>query len=527
MKRLVLLMLVLSACDGASPLTHPEPKPCNRDADCNLGEVCLDIGCAAPDQNLVVEVVPPPSATKVASQEFANVDASKQLDFILGTPASLDLHSTLYPLEVSLRATPLFLLDYPYSLPASVIGAPTTVWLAPGTYRIRATPTDGVTPPLEVSATLPAPGAQLDISLQFPPQGQLVKLHGSIVASRIGAKQPNLRYALQLRTSDRTPLSQPARTGQGDAGPFEFNLVLAPPTDPGQSLELTASPEAGVGPSITVSGTLASVRALITDGGLSLGDTEPVQIHGEIDNAQGAPLPDATVSISADLPGSARYVSAQTKTDPAGQFTLPALHRADGGAEAYKVLIIPPDAAGLAIAEVDAVPDWASARFAPISTAPLTQVSGRVLDSDGTPTPGATVQATPVAHGSLPLVSASATASADGTFALALTPGTYHFDFSPPLALVAPSSARGPLTVEGAHTALPELRFSAPQSVSGTVAGADGRPVEGALVRVYHVLASSHDGAGGRVRSTLLARGQVLAGGGFSVVLPAPPSHAK
>lgn len=528
--RLLLLALGLTGCGRSMSSGLVGPRPCSTDADCNAGEVCLDVGCAAPDQNLVVEVVPPPAATNLTRQEFANVDASKSLDLALGAPAGIALQSNLYPLELSLRATPLYLLDYPYSLPASPLAAPETVALAPGSYRLRATPADGVTPPLELSASLPAPGVIIDVALEFLPPSRLVRLSGSVDAAHLAAHQPGLRYALQLRRTDRTPISQPARTGLGDAGPFDFNIYLAAPSDPGENLELSASPVGGVGPSVTVSGTLAALGALVADGGLSLGDVEPVQVSGEVDDAQGAPLPGATVRISADLPGSARYVSADTQSDGAGHFVVGGLHRPDGGSEAYRVLVLPPDGSGLAIAEVDANADWRTATFAPVRLARLTQVTGRVLDAQGNPAPGATVQATPAAKSPLPLVSASATAASDGSFQLALSPGTYHFDFSPPLALIAPSSARGPLAVEGDHTELPELRFSAPQTVSGTVKGPDGKPVEGALVRVFHVLKPSQpaaDGAGGPVRSTLLARGQVLAGGGFSVILPAPPSHAK
>lgn len=528
------LALVAGCGMSASKLSSVGSQSCRTDADCRSGEVCLDVGCAVPDRNLVVQVVPPSNETSLAIQDFDRVDASNNLAFTLGPPAQLKVAGSIYPFQLSVTGTPLHLPDLPYSVAPTTVTGAAQIAVPSGTYQLRATPADPAIPPILAEAVLGGPGASLDLPLTFLTLAEVRVVSGSLYGPGLLVHSPDLAYTVQLLHADGSPASQPASTGDG--GSLDFTLYAAP-ADPGETLHLSASARAGIGPSVTFDGSLETLAALAaTDGGLSLGDALPAKVSGHVADASGSPVAGAVVRLVATLPGQARFTSAPATTDATGRYTATCLHdaqHADGGSvgESYQVLVVPPSGAALAMVEAAAqVSAWAPGDavtdFGTTTLAAPTDVTGVVTDPSGSPVPGAAVQATPAGENDLPLASASTTTAADGTYHLPLTPGTYHFDFTPPLALQAPSNGRGPLAISGSSAQL-DLQFSAPHVVSGRVSDPDGHPVEGALVRIF-LPAVPHTGSAEAIqpRSTLLARSQVLPDGSFTAVLPAPASRS-
>ncbi|MBS2027475.1 MAG: carboxypeptidase regulatory-like domain-containing protein [Deltaproteobacteria bacterium] len=536
--------LMLAGCGLASTNLSPSvvPAPCSSDANCSNGQVCLDVGCVSPDQNLVVQVVPPPNRDDLATEDFDHVDDSHDISLQLGAPGTLHLTSNTYPFTVSLTGTPLHLVDQPYALQPTTVSAEAHLPVSPGLYQLLATPSDPILPPIHASASILAPGGNLDLPLQFLTHDALVRIDGVLQATTGLLNQPGLSYSVQMLHADGTPASQPALASVPDGGlvaALPFSLYVAPTTSAGEQLTLSATPHGGVGPSVTFTGSLQTLQTLAmqTDGGgFSLGLARPEHVTGTVVDPSGNPVPNAQVQLLATLPGQAKFASPVVTTGADGSFVAICLHNPaplNPGNETYQVLVIPATASALAVQQTT-LPSitWASndqvSDAGQISLTTLTQITGTVHDSQGNSVSGATVHATPTSDNVLPLQPASATTDDSGAYHLALSPGTYHFDFSPPLSVQAPSASRGPLLI-GATTDHIDVQFSSARKVTGSVTALNSQgTAEGvaqATVRAYHVSPASGLTP---ARSSLLAVGTVLSDGTFTLVLPAPtPSNSN
>ena len=532
-----LALLLFAGCGLASnQLSSFSPPQCTRDSDCSNGQVCLDVGCVAPDQNLVVQVTPPPARDDLATEDFDHVDDSQDISLQLGAPGTLHLTSNLYPFTVSFTGTPLHLTDLPYALQPTTVSAEAHLPVSPGLYELLATPADPILPPIHASANILAPGASLDLPLQFLDASALVRIDGLLQGNPMLLGQAGLSYSVQVLHADGTPASQPALADEPDGGlglmPMPFSVYVAP-TSAGEQLTLSAIPHGGVGPAVTFTGNLEAIQALSQQadgGGLSLGVASPHLANGTVVDPNGNPVVGAQVQLLAALPGQAKFASPVVTTAADGSFTASCLHDSTSitpGHESYQVLVVPATGSTLAVQQTTIPPlDWlnsdSATSFGQIALTTLTQVSGSVLDSQGNTVSGATIHATPTSDNMLPLQAASATTDDSGAYHLALTPGTYHFDFSPPLSIQAPSASRGPILI-GASTAPIDVQFSSARKVTGSVTAMNSQGVaEGvaqATVRAYHVTPASGSAP---ARSSLLAVGTVLSDGTFTLVLPAP-----
>jgi len=533
------LLAGVAAC-GFALTSQTPPKACSSDAECATNEVCLDVGCAVPETHLVFQVVPPAAiSAELPTQDFADVNVDGPVSLQLGPPGTLTVSSDVYPITLSFTGAALNLPGLALLVPPVTLNADQRVALPTGTYRVQATPTGTALPPRSLDVSVAEPGQVIDAPLRFLTPQDFPRIDG-VLRGPVGlAADTPLSYAIQAFHADGTPASQPAVAGLGRDGgalgygpSLGFSLLVAP-SSAGESLRLTASPSAGVGPTVSFSGSLTSLQAQSSadDGGLWLGTAVAHVALGKVVDPAGHAVAGAQVQLSASLAGQARYTSERVTTDDGGSYRATCLHDdAATPGESYQVLVIPPAPSHLAVTQAMVAPTWhasAASDFGTVTLASLTTASGRVLDASGNPVSNATVQVTPARDNTLPLTQGSATTDANGQYQVSLSPGLYHFDYTPPLTLQAPSASRGPLQVSGARTALADVAFSSARMAQGTVTDADGKPVAGALIRVYYVAATpsgSNDDA--TARPTLLASALSLTDGSFSVVLPAPSAHA-
>jgi chitodextrinase len=152
-------------------------------------------------------------------------------------------------------------------------------------------------------------------------------------------------------------------------------------------------------------------------------------------------------------------------------------------------------------------------------------ISGRVVESDGTPVGGATVRATAQdpGDGSAPV---ETTTEADGAYALALSPGRWTVIASPPPANpdhVIAATRR--FFIEAGHPLTRNLTLSI-ANVRGTVTDSTGAPAAGATVDVLADNGAPEPGAS----ATAAADGSYLlvapSGRGRSIVAHPPASNA-
>lgn len=532
----LLAALLLASCTGSYLSKESTPRACTLDSQCDSGQVCLEFGCASPDTGLVVLVTP--RGETLLPQTFTEVDTSKPLSLQLSPPGGFEITSDSWPLLVDTLGTYRGLPDVTPSTPtarlSSVPNTPTRLRLPAGRYTVRATPVDGPRPPLQVDVSIQAPGVFAPLALSFPTAATLVPLTGSLIAPALfelrNESRPSERveFELQAYRPDATPLSRAVRVGANGSDAAPFTLALAQ-IDLREKIRLQVTPVTGIGPHTTFEGTVEQLQLRAASPGLSLGNVRPNRLEGSVSDPEGRPVAAARVSAEGLLPGGGTFRSTEVQTDANGRFSVDVLHDPEGF-ERYRLLVVPPVEAPLAITRsVDFELRGTASPLklpAPLVVTAPTRVTGRVLDASGRPVAGATVHADPATETSttdgepLPLRAADALTDATGGFSLSLTPGSYHFDYTAPLSTQAPSATRGPFRVSGVTSSLPELQFSVARIVNGSARGPDGAALDGALVRVYRTVPASLEGTGRR--SSLIARGQVLTGGTFSVVLPAP-----
>ncbi|KQR12076.1 carboxypeptidase regulatory-like domain-containing protein [Cellulomonas sp. Leaf334] len=243
--------------------------------------------------------------------------------------------------------------------------------------------------------------------------------------------------------------------------------------------------------------TQAGATPLVLTSGQStpLGDVTLIDgaaIAGTVTDAAGAPVAGASVWVTAPTGG-----SAQATTDATGSYRASGLTAGD-----YKVQFSGPSGSLLRSEYYDDAQQWMDAD-AVTSTGTGTVsgidaeleigggVSGRVLDADGRPLPGAYVSAS--SRSGLSGVWMSASTDTDGNYSLGgLAAGDWTFQIQAPsgstfatewyLDATSGSDAEVVSIKAGVRTELDDVSLERGVTLTGRVVGPDGSPVRGASV---------------------------------------------
>lgn len=247
---------------------------------------------------------------------------------------------------------------------------------------------------------------------------------------------------------------------------------------------------------LTALATLLGLGALAPASALADGFST-YSISGTVTDDTGAPAPDVTVQVSGPS------WSSPVATDPAGHYVVSGLIPG-----AYTVTFVPPTGSPLLGESYDDDASWNPTRIT-VSTADVTgidavldhaaTVTGRVVDVDGNPIPGVSVQLQSVAF-----VYASASTGADGTFTAAgLRPGDWRVSFTAPNGSAWVSElyddAQTPETqtvvpvAPGATVTLNDAVLARGGTITGRILAPDGTPRAG--IEVYASTVSGGSGA--------------------------------
>lgn len=494
---------------------------CADDTVCPGSLVCAFGRCIDPnDQRLTtVDVEIDPSMDGVPVQSVLGVDlrASPRVDVALAPGVFVTGTVALAGEEEPEGVSALVVARPDVSIPGRVL-APTASSGADGSfslllveeqrYSVIVMAEDRSLPPLYEDDGFTADGGtsgEQSLDPLLLSRGQ-VAVTGRVRAGEGVAEQGIEKLDVRLVDDDGRIWSSTSRTGAD--GTFALALREGR-TD--LTLEVLPTPENDAFPSLRVVGVDAS--ADIDLGPISLGHVlAPVRFEARVVDASGAPLPGARLVLRAEV-GAGLY-ERQTDANDDGTFDL----SLPPGSYDAAVFGGPEDDGGglLFVSDID-VP--AANTDLVFRLPPRVAYGGRVLDADGAPVSGATVELVrlgdedgvleePLAE---VLVAFAVVADDAGRFSAVVDPGRYRVSTRPPPGSKAPAfSELVTVPAEGL-----ERNVDLPQRavVVGT-AVFDGEPVGNAYVRVFSALLDERGAA------ILLGQGAAGPDGAFEIVVP-------
>jgi len=283
-----------------------------------------------------------------------------------------------------------------------------------------------------------------------------------------------------------------------------FEVLLPPGGGEGYALHLVPTDANPHYPRVTLEDIHPNTQPDIGDITLG-GGGEAVTVAGELTNGDGGSA-GAGAQIEFAAPIGQGLYETTARADPDGHFKVDLL---PGD---YSVRVVP-DMDG-----TDAVTRWSCSvavdtpRLDPFVLQPKTELSGRILDPSGdAPVAGVVVEALLVGNGDVEgLYRAIGTLSEpDGSFRLALDPGSHDLTLIPPPHLGMPRRLEHGMALH--ETTRQEFQLRDPSVVHGVLLLPSGVPAVGFRVGVYTVA----DG-----RADLIGEGETSEDGSYRIVLP-------
>lgn len=525
--------------------------------------VCGPPECAADATLLLVAEVDPPSDSTLVRQEFGSVTIDERTGlFALALDQQVTLSGKVrVGTTGGLSSTPAATVVA--TRPSRIIGRPDVVYQAAVSpidgsyvlvvsrninaeekYSLRVSTTDtSLTPPETVSVVADA-DKEVDVTLDAPLT--LPELHGTVLDSLQKPVAGMQVQATTLATASSSSTVVSTTTTTDASGAFSIRLVSGPPG----KVMLTATPTGLISAVLPSLARVVDTTKLSAVNSLTAGLTMPplpaaVQVHYNVEgiSTSGATMPvtAATCTFTADVsdPKAADGTTAQyqtsSMTDPAsGQVTVQ-LIPAESGNRTYAVTITP-DPAQLFASRMLSLDVATGGYGADIMLNLRSQLSGRVLGSDGKPlsslmvvpapaTVAASLQVTPSTVASTPQ---QATASNDGRFSLRLDPGNWDVGLVPPADAMLPRLWLSELDLQG-DLDVGSVLIPAGVMVHGVVHDPSGAALPHANVRIYTV--SSGNAACAPTDQQCLApprlRAETTSGsdGIVAVILPSQPQQ--
>jgi hypothetical protein len=531
---LLLATLVLGGPLGcASSAPSDVYLSCQSDEECGGDSVCFANGCGDPGKNIVVEVIPDPTAGGYA-QDLEVRDLRDQQTLELPDPSVLEGQVRLLGMRTNVGySSPVEMLITGESLLIPGVQRHQRSELVPrdghyalpvgsGRYTVTVVAVDKTLPPVSDVREM-QPGRTQNLDFLLPAATELSPLSGTVLRQEGLAAD----VALEVQALDEklAPLSQsvPVQRGTG-----AFTLSLPTQVLLRQVLILQVVPTAA---EAQVPQKLFSIDPRRALSPLLLGDYgEPVRVQGKVLGPDRLPVAGAAVSVSGTVGGGGTYRSERVFTGADGAFTLTTLP-SDASANAGMTLAVVPPApssAGYTLRAIT-VPRGTSSLLPDVVCGERIKVSGTLLRPSGSqPAAGVRVTATPideVAGQPRPLSTFDAARATDdtGRFDLALDSGIYRLDFLPTEDLPRvsriiavrpprPGTSSDPLEL----SAFP---LSKGRHVTGQVLLAGERraraPAPYASIRIYRVQEVE-----GRPSALLLAQTITLPDGSWSTTLP-------
>lgn len=506
----------------------------------------------------------PPLANVVGRVQAASGDPTASCQGVSAADNTLSVHVTFARTEALLGLPQAkYALNAEYAAPSQTAPGswgfgPATI--APGTYDVYVESTGCAVAPLLLSSVAVG-GGDVALSLALPPtatlQGTVTPPAGTSLAGwTVDLVEPVrgrvISTVAQLGASAPTNFQlayRPVQLAAGHADTTGTVLEVAGPSaDAATPLIRVRPPKGVVAPTALWDLAAADLNA---SGHVSLDMStmalSPVHLKGHLEGnaSDHPPSTGAVVLSSLALSGVQSGVTASysitVSTDDAGAFD------ADVLPGQYRVVGIPDPALPWAVTEREwqvggSAPEQAGRTLVLDAKPPL---AGRVtIGTSGEPVSGATVSAVAsvnvnanavldAALGKAPASprAASDRTTIDGAFAMSLDPGLYDV-------VVEPSEASGfPWFVEpralitapnpGVAPATASFAVPLPVLAAGRATDADGRPLDGALLRAYALLVGSGagaragDGSAGASGVVQIAEAHTDHDGRYRLLLPA------
>jgi hypothetical protein len=204
----------------------------------------------------------------------------------------------------------------------------------------------------------------------------------------------------------------------------------------------------------------------------------------------------------------------------------------------YQITVVPPASSAFAIPCDSTVGVTVGGNTVNVTSAPTLMtimlsarptLLGTVRDYQGYPLSNVAITATQVRPDNASCTAATAapastTTAANGTFVLALDPGTYQLDYDPPTGSAAPRLTEYGFTISEPASTTRDTTLPQGAAVLGTVFAPDGKtPLQSATVRLFQVRCTGADCTGpNRTAPTLRAVTVTDGNGSFRVAVAAP-----
>jgi hypothetical protein len=525
MKLTALLLLVTASAFAGCAGAESQRTGANG-AGGGIGAHCTTIACVPAvtgSLSLAIEIDPPTNATTATITELPTVELSVEpipsTELMAAAQANVSVFFTATA-NAAAPSSASVVLTVPTAIPgrpdltfqaptvggasASVISTSLTVPQTAVTAGETATlaliplpPADQQSPPYSFPVTLAPMLAESIPSDDFTISGTLLSAYGT---------PPMATFVARAYQDGAVVSNAPVMPGGITTGTDPFKLLLpsavAANGDP-LTVQLTPQGQTPADPwfaSTPIAPQVNTTALAVTLPAYSNLNQFNVIVKGDDGTAVSGALVHAQTVVGTSTLGSTEFAR-DGLTDVNGTVVLSLLPGTAQAALNYQITVVPPANSAFAIpcdSPVAVTVGGSTTTTIPAPT--LTTIIlvarptlvGTVRDDQGYPLSNVAITATQETPDNASCTSAtpapaSATTAADGTFILALDPGTYQIDYDPPVGSAAPRFTEYGVHIAGSASVTHDETLPQGAAVSGIVVDPNGVPLPSATVRLFQV----------------------------------------